>query len=167
LVIIAAATIWIVASLIGNSGSNGSAKGTAGDPGSTAKAVPDESRPVQTYTAQHLYAMFHANEIKANNTIGDAIVRFSGVISSIQQSDFSKTPELDIRADCFVAGDCEDAEAWNTFRADLKASEMSTAAKLKIGQTVTLQCDEVSMPVDVYAKGCSIVSANDGSASPK
>jgi hypothetical protein len=64
---------------------------------------------------------------------------------------------LDIRANCVVPGDCEDPNAWNTIRADLTASEVSTAADLKIEQTITLQCDKVSMPIDVYAQGCTIV----------
>lgn len=127
----------------------------------------EESRPIQTYTAERLYAMFHANEIKANQTIGNAIVRFSGTIGSIQQSDLSKTPELDIRANCYMPADCGDANAWNTFRANLTASEVPAAAELKIGQTITLQCDKVSMPVDVDAEGCVIVPADDKSTSPE
>lgn len=101
--------------------------------------------------------MFHANEVKANKTIGNAIVRFTGTIASIQQSDFSKTPELQIRGTCFNPDDCEDPDAWNTFEADLRASELSAAAALVQGQTITLQCNEVSMPIDVYAKDCTIV----------
>jgi hypothetical protein len=156
LLIIVAATVGIVSWLSsGNDASSGS-----NDSANTTKtfALTDESRPVQTYTAEGLYAMFHANEIKADDTIGNAIVRFTGTIASIQQSDFSKTPELDIRAGCFVPDDCGDPDAWNTFRADLTASEAPAAARLTIGQTITLKCNEVSMPVDVYAQGCVIVS---------
>jgi hypothetical protein len=120
-----------------------------------------ESRPIQTYTAERLYAVFHANEIKANQTIGNAIVRFTGTIDLIRQSDFSKTPELDIRANCFMPDGCGDPNTWNTFRADLTESQVSAAAELKIGQTITLQCDKVSMPLDVSAEDCVIASAGD------
>ena len=139
----------------------------SGSQDDAANSSPDESRPIQAYTAERLYAMFHANEIKANQTIGNAVVRVTGMIGSIQQSDFSKTPELDIRAGCFEPGDCEDPNAWNTFRADLTASEVSAAAELKIGQTITLQCDKVSMPVDVDAEGCVIVSESGKSQNPE
>lgn len=142
-----------------------SADQSASQDDDAANSSPAESRPIQTYTAERLYAMFHANEIKANNTIGNAIVRVTGKVGSIQQSDFSKTPELDILANCFVPNDCEDVDAWNTFRADLTEAEVSAAARLKIGQTVTLQCDKVSMPLDVYAKGCVIVPARSDSNS--
>lgn len=125
----------------------------------TSNSAVDDSRPIQTYTAERLYAMFHANEIKANQTIGSAIVRFTGTIASIQQSDFSKTPELDIRANCYMPDDCGDPNAWNTFRADLTESQVSAAAELKIGQMITLQCDKVSMPVDVAAEDCVIITA--------
>lgn len=140
----------------GSSDQSGSISDTGSDDAQTGGAA-DGSRPTQTYTAEQLYVMFHANEIKANQTIGNAVVRFTGTIGSIEQSDFSKTPELDIRANCFDPDDCDDPNAWNTFRADLMASEVSTAAALKIGETITLQCDKVSMPVDVYAQGCVIV----------
>ena len=129
--------------------------------GSQTTAAPDESRPVQTYTAEQLYAMFHANEIKADQTIGDAVVRFTGVIASIQKSDFSNTPELQIRANCFNPYDCEDPDAWNTFEADLRSSELSAAASLRKGQTITLQCNKVSMPLDVYVQGCVIVRSRN------
>lgn len=163
LLIIVVATIWIVGALVNeNSGSSGGAGGTGSGSGSTEQtaAAPDESRPVQTYTAERLYAMFHANEIKTNKTIGNAIVRFTGAIASIEQSDFSHTPELQIRGKCEIPGDCQDPEAWETFRADLRESELSAASELVKGQTITLQCDEVSMPVDVFAKGCIIVAKN-------
>jgi hypothetical protein len=101
--------------------------------------------------------MFHANEITANQTIGNAIVRFTGTIASIEQSDFSKKPELQIRGECFDPGDCEDPESWATFEADLRASEVSAAARLVKGQTITLQCNNVSMPLEVFADGCIIV----------
>ena len=80
-------------------------------------------------------------------------------MASIQQSDFSKTPELDILANCFVPGDCEDVDAWNTIRADLAESEVSAASSLVKGQMVTLQCNQVGMPIDVYAQDCVIVPA--------
>ena len=149
----------------GGDDSSATASGTSSDDAQTEQA-PDQSRPIQAYTAEQLYAMFHANEIKANQTIGNAMVRVTGTINSIQQSDFSKKPELDIRAGCFESDDCDDPNAWNTFRADLTAAEASTAAGLKIGQTITLQCNEVSMPVDVYADGCAIVPENAESKSP-
>lgn len=163
-------TLIIIAAIVGvimyfsNSPDNPSGRGD--DSGNTSQAIaaPVESRPVQTYTAEQLYAMFHANEIKATQTIGDAIVRFTGTIASIEQSDFSKTPELMIRANCFDPGDCEDPDSWNTFEADLKASEVSSAAQLKIGQAITLQCGEVSMPVDVAAENCIIVKDDTGAA---
>jgi zinc ribbon protein/putative nucleic acid binding protein len=170
LVIIVVATIWIVSALVENesSDSSGSASSTSRGSGKTAQSAvaPDESRPVQTYTAEQLYAMFHANEIKANKTIGNAIVRFTGAIASIEQSDFSQTPELQIRGKCYVPGDCQGPESWETFRADLRGSELSAAAGLVKGQTITLQCNEVSMPVDVYAKGCVIVHESGGAKSP-
>jgi len=162
LVIIIAATTGIVSWL--SSGNDG----TSSDSGSTAQtaSAPDEPRPIQSYTAEQLYAMFHANEIKANKTIGNAIVRFTGTIGSIEQSDFSKTPELQILGQCFNPDDCEDPEAWNTFEADLTASELSVAARLVKGQTITLQCNEVSMPVDVYAQGCVIVHKGGKAKAP-
>lgn len=121
-----------------------------------ANTVAATPRPIQTYTAKQLYEMFEANEINANQTIGNSIVRFTGVVASIEKSDFSDTPELAIRADCFIADYCNDSQSWNTFDADLTPSEMSEAAKLKIGQTVVLQCDKVSMPSNVYAQDCTI-----------
>ena len=164
--IIVVATIWIVASLSGNNDSTESASGTSS--GSTAQtaAALGESRPVQTYTAEQLFAMFHANEIKANQTIGNAIVRFTGAIASIEQSDFSRTPELGIRGKCYIPGNCQDPESWDTFRADLRASELSAASGLVKGQTITLQCNKVSMPVDVYAQDCVIVPESGGSKGP-
>lgn len=165
-------TVIIIAAIIGfvwyfANTTNDSSGGTGGGgSASQTTATPDESRPVQTYTAWQLYGMFHANEIKATQTIGNAIVRFTGTIGSIQQSDFSNTPELDIRASCFEPGDCEDPNAWNTFRADLRSFESSAAAELKIGQKITLRCDKVSMPIDVYAQGCIIVPSNSKSRSP-
>jgi hypothetical protein len=164
LLMIVAATIWIVASLVKNenSDSSGSASSTSSGNGSTVQteAAPDESRPVQTYTAEQLYAMFHKNEIKANQTIGNAVVRFTGTVASIEQGDFSKTPELDIVGKCVVPDDCQDPESWQTFRADLMGSELSAASELVKGQKITLQCNEVSMPVDVFAKGCIIMAKN-------
>lgn len=156
LLFIVAATIWFVSTHV-NENSRSAAE-TA--------AAPDESRPVQTYTAEQLYAMFHANEIKTNQTIGNATVRFTGAIASIEQSNFSYTPELQIRGKCAVPGDCQDPEAWETFRADLRESELSAASGLVKGQTITLQCDEVSMPLEVYANGCVIVDQSGGSKSP-
>jgi hypothetical protein len=110
-------------------------------------AAPE--REVKTFTAAQLYAMFHSNEVSANQKIGNAIVTFTGTVTRIEQSDFSKTPELDISAD--------DGNEFDDFRADLKQSELSKAAGLVKGETVTLQCDKVSMPVDVYAEDCVIV----------
>lgn len=137
---------------------------TSGESGSTAQTA-DESRPIQTYTAEQLYAMFHANEVKANKTIGNAIVRFTGTIASIQKSDFSNTPELQIRGSCFDPSDCQDPDSWNTFEADLRSSELSAAAALVKGQTITLQCNKVRMPLDVYAQGCVIVPEDNRSNS--
>lgn len=145
-----------------NDSSTPAASSASQDDGAASPSA-DESRPIQTYTAERLYAMFHANEIKANQTIGGAVVRFTGTIGSIQQSDFSKTPELDIRANCYIPGDCGDPNAWNTFEADLATSEVSAAAELKIGQAITLQCNKVSMPLEVSAEGCVIVPAGASS----
>ena len=169
LLMIVATTIGIIyAGVNDNSDSSRAASGTSSGSESTEQtaAAPDESRPVQTYTAERLYAMFHANEIKTNQTIGNAIVRFTGAIASIEQSNFSHTPELQIRGNCYIPGDCQDPEAWNTFRADLRESELSAASELVKGQKITLQCDEVSMPLDVFAKGCVIVPESGGSKSP-
>lgn len=136
IIIIAAIIGWVWWLSSGTDDSSGRASDTSSDSASTAQdvAAPDESRPIQTYTAEQLYAMFHANEIKANNTIGNALVRFTGIIGSIEKSDFSNTPELQIRSHCFNLYDCEDPDAWNTFEADLTPSEISTAAGLKIAK---------------------------------
>lgn len=149
IVIIVLATFWIIGAILSdNSGSSSNDSSTSST---------NVSRPIQTYTAAHLYSMFHANEIKARQTLGNAIVRFTGVVASIQKSDFSNTPELQIRANCFNPYDCEDPDAWNTFEADLRTSELTAAASLTKGQTITLQCNKVSMPLEVYAQGCIIV----------
>lgn len=169
---------WLSSNDSSGIGSTSSSDTSSSDSGSAAAdtaAAPDEPRPVQAptaeqrpiqnYTAEQLYAMFHANEIKANKTIGKAIVRFTGTIDSIQQSDFSKTPELQIRGKCGVPDDCQDPESWETFEADLKASELSAASGLVKGQTITLQCNQVSMPLDVLAQDCTIVPESNESKS--
>jgi hypothetical protein len=112
--------------------------------------------PIETFTARELYAMFHANEVRANERVGAARVQFTGIVTQIQQSDFSATPEIDISAD--------DGNEFDSFRADLKTSELSQAAALVKGQKITLLCDHVSMPIDVYAKGCVIVPVDSNTA---
>ena len=166
LIIVVAGALILEEFFTGGASSSSSARPnfTSGTSGSTPQTTA-ESRPVQTYTAEQLYAMFHANEVKADKTIGDAIVRFTGTIASIQKSDFSNTPELEIEGSCFDPGDCQDVDSWNTFEADLNKSELGAAANLAIGQTITLQCTKVSMPLEVYARHCVIVTKDNKSKS--
>lgn len=141
---------FFVLMMIGYCTDQSNEPGTSGQTVTTsAPAVGAPSREVMEFNAKELYAMFHANEVSANQRVGNAIVRFTGTVTKIEQSDFSKTPELDISAD--------DGNEYDDLRADLKPSELSKAATLAKGQQVTLQCDHVSMPVDVYAEGCVLV----------
>lgn len=141
-----------------SSGSSSQSQGTASASASESSSSTAPTRPIQRYTAAKLYALFHANEIRANQTIGDAIVRFTGAVDTIRQSDFSATPELSIRATCsYVDTDSGGCAIYNTFDADLKESELTAAAALVKGQVITLQCDKVSMPLDILASDCIIV----------